>query len=83
MQERDWPRNSLFHLQFSDWSGKGIMEVRDGGDVPGIKNHGGCEESALVVDKICDNRFNDLLGMLDGRGWQRLQKSSPEAHFLD
>jgi hypothetical protein len=44
------------------YSSKGVMEVRNGGDVPGATGQGACEEATLVIDEMGDYHFNDFLG---------------------
>jgi len=47
------------------------MEVGNGGSVPGVAGQGACKETALVVDEMVNDHFNDLLGKLGGRGRTR------------
>jgi hypothetical protein len=43
------------------------MKMRDGGDVPGVTGQGACPEAARVVDEVCDDHFNDVLGKSRGK----------------
>ena len=49
------------------------MEVRDGGDVPGITNQGAREEAGSVIDKVGNHHLDDLQGKFDGRGRARIR----------
>jgi len=46
--------------------GKGVVEVRNSGHVPGAGDHGTYEKTARVVDKVGDNHFDDIQGKPDG-----------------
>ena len=49
-------------------NGEGVVEMGNGGDIPGVAGHGACAKSAIVVDKIGDDIFDNLLGKPVGRG---------------
>jgi hypothetical protein len=44
--------------------GDGVVEMGNCGDIPGVAGHGTCAKSAIVVDKIGEDIFDDLLGKL-------------------
>ena len=48
-------------------SDKGVMEMGDGGDVPGMAGQGAREETGCVKGKIGDDGVDDLLGDPGGR----------------
>jgi len=48
--------------------GKGVMEVGNSGDVPGVTGQGACAETACVVSKIGGDHSEDIQGKADGRG---------------
>jgi hypothetical protein len=50
------------HKVISIVCSKGVMEVGNGGRVPGAAGRGACEETALIIDEMDDYHFNDLLG---------------------
>ena len=58
------------------WNDKGVMEMRYGGDVPGVTGLGAGEEAALVVDKMGDDHFDNLLGKFGDRGGARSRNST-------
>ena len=74
-------------------SDKGVMKVGDSGDVPGVTGQGACDETGLVIDKMSDDHFDDLLGEPGGRGWgcqrnvvriiRRTRAPDPKPHSLD
>jgi hypothetical protein len=49
-------------------SDKGVVEMGNGGDVPGVTGKRTCAEIALVIDKIGDDHLDDLQGEPGGRG---------------
>jgi len=53
------------------------MEIRDGGNVPGVTGQGTRQKAAGVVDEMGDNHFDELQWKLGGRGqphgWNRWQ----------
>ena len=62
---------------------EGMMEMRDGGDVPRIAGQGACAETELVVDEISDDDFNDVLRKSGDRRQAcrgSLRRSTPWAH---
>jgi len=59
--ERLGPVKSLLHVHITGWSDEGVMEMGDGGDVPGVIGQGACKETAYVTYET-DNRVYDLLG---------------------
>ena len=66
--------------------GKGVIEMRNCGDVPGVTSQGACAEATHVTDEMGDNHFNDLQGNPSGRGrmcGRGLNGSAPGAHALD
>jgi len=45
------------------------MKMRDRSGIPGATGQGACEETARVVDKVCDDHhFDDLERKLGGGG---------------
>ena len=40
---------------------EGMMCMRDGGDVPRVTGQGTCAETGLVVEKMSDDHFDDVL----------------------
>ena len=67
VQERFGPQETPFHPQGGNHSSKGVMEVRNGGDIPGVTGPGACKETALVVDEMGDDHFDNLVGKPGGR----------------
>jgi hypothetical protein len=55
-------------VQGVDANGEGVVKTRNSGDVPGITGQGACAETALVIGKIADDRFDNLQGKSGGRG---------------
>ena len=49
--------------------GKGMVEMGNSGNVPGVTGHGARAETAYIVDKICDDHFDKLKGKPGGRRW--------------
>jgi len=49
-------------------NGKGVMKMRNSGDVPGGTGQGACAKTAHVVDKIGDDRFDNLPRKPGSRG---------------
>ena len=47
---------------------KGVMEMGNGGDVPGVTYQGACVETARVEGKVGDNYLDDLEGKPGGGG---------------
>ena len=39
-----------------------IMKMRDCGNIPGVTGQGACQKTALVVDKMADDHFDNPLG---------------------
>ena len=79
----EWIGPQRFFVQPVDPSDKGVMEVRNGGDVPRVAGQGACAETAFVIDKIGDDYFNDLLWEPSGRGracGRSLQGSTTRTH---
>ena len=57
-----------------------MMEMRDGGDVPRITGQGTCTETGLVVEKMSDDLFDDVLRKPGDRrraGRGRPRRSAP------
>jgi hypothetical protein len=78
--ERSGPYGFLVQARGIGSSDKGVMEMGNGDDVPGVTGQGACAETAPVVDKMLDDHFDDLLGKLGdgGRGCCRgLRRSAP------
>ena len=40
---------------------EGVVKMGDGGDVPGVTDHGTCPEGAGVVNEVRDNRIHEFL----------------------
>ena len=49
-----------FSVPEVDANGKGVIEMRNSGDVPSVTGRGACAETVRVVDKIGDDQLNDL-----------------------
>ena len=47
---------------------EGVMDVGSGGNIPGVTGQGACAETAHVIAKVSDDRFDELLGKTRGRG---------------
>ena len=47
---------------------EGVMEMRNGGDVPRVTGQGACAETELVVDQVSDDDLNDVLRKAGDRG---------------
>ena len=43
-------------------NGKGVMEMRNGGNVPTVTGQGACTEAVCVISKISDKFLDDLKG---------------------
>ena len=48
--------------------GKGVSEVGNGGNVPGITGQGACAEVGRIVGKMGGDNFDDPQGKPGGRG---------------
>jgi len=64
-------RSGLGHLSFSHgyvigWTDKGVMEVGDGGGLPGASGQGAREETTFVVDKVGDD---DIVLTISWESW--------------
>ena len=46
-----------------------MVEVGNGGDIPGVAGQGAREEAACVIDKMDDDDVDDFLGKFGGRRW--------------
>jgi len=66
VQERFWPLG--LPRPAVECSNKGVMEVGNGGNVPGIAGQGACKETALVIDEMVNDHFNNLLGKFEFGG---------------
>jgi len=53
------PGNSVPEIGTGD---EGVMEMRNGDNVPGVTGQGARKEAALVVDEMGDDHFEDLYG---------------------
>ena len=61
-------------------NGKGVVEMRNSGDIPRVTGLGACAETASVISKIGDDDFDDLQGKPGGRRTVRcrgLQGNTP------
>ena len=63
----DGIRPAEFLVQGIDFSGKGVMEMRNGGNIPGVTCQGARAETARVIYEIGDDHFDNLKGKLGGR----------------
>jgi hypothetical protein len=57
-----------------------VVEMRNGGDVPGVTGQGACAEAAYVADEMGNDHFDDIEGKLSGGGpacGRDLWKKSP------
>ena len=52
----------------ADVDGKGVVEMGNGGNVPGVTGQGACAETAHVIDQVRDDDSDDLEGKPGGRG---------------
>ena len=63
---REWHRPRKFlvseELAIIEWSEKGVMELGNGSDVPGVAGQGTRAETWDVVDEWGDDHFDDLQG---------------------
>ena len=63
-----------------DVNGKGVIEIRDNSDVPGVIYKSACAEAAGVVYEIGNDHFDDLQGKFGGRGivcWRSFWRNTP------
>ena len=60
--ERSGPYGFPFLARGPGSSDEGVMEMGNGGDVPGVTGQGACAETARIVDEMGDDHFDDLLG---------------------
>ena len=51
-----------------DVNGKGVIEIRNSVDVPGVTCKGACAEAAGVISEVGSDYFEDLRGKFCGRG---------------
>jgi len=47
--------------------GKGMVDVRNRGGIPGTASQRACLESVAVVDEVVDDRFHDFVREATGR----------------
>ena len=62
MPEGIGPPKLLVFAQEMDWSDKGMMKMRNGGEVPGVRSKGTCQEGELVVNEMSDDHLEDIRG---------------------
>ena len=60
--ERSGPCGFLVQAPGVASSDKGVMEVGNGCDVPGVTGQGACAETPPVVHEMGDDHFDDLAG---------------------
>ena len=48
---------------------KGVVEMRNGDDVPGVTGHGARADTAWIVDKIINDHLDNFKGKPGGRRW--------------
>lgn len=63
---------------------KGVVEMRNGGNVPGVTGQSACKETVCVESKICDDYFDDLQGKPGGgrRACRGGHRSNTPKHTL-
>ena len=68
--DRSGPQEFILRLrgQGPDCSDKCVVEVRNGGEIPGVAGQGAREETGYVVDKMGDDDFDNFQGKPSGRG---------------
>jgi len=68
--DRSGPQEFIVRLraQGPDCSDKCVMEVRNGGEIPGVAGQGAGEETGYVVDKMGNNDFDNSQGKPGSRG---------------
>ena len=45
-----------------------VVKMTNGGDIPGVRGEGACQEAAGVTPEVGNNHINKLLGKPSGRG---------------
>ena len=70
-RERHRPHSPLRPPVGGDNGSKGVTEVRNGSNVPGVTGQGAREEIIFVIDEMGNDHFNGLLGKPVGRGRAR------------
>jgi len=50
------------------WTNEGLVEMRDGGDVPRVAGQGTRAETVGVIGKMGNDHFDELQGKLGDRG---------------
>ena len=69
MHAQEWNRPSGFSVKRAVTHDEGVMEMGNGGDVPGVAGQGACAETVFVVDEMCEDDVDDILGKPGGEGW--------------
>ena len=64
----EWNRPSELSAKDAVTNDKGVMEMGNGGDVPGVTGQGACAETVFVVE-MCEDDLDDILGKPGGEGW--------------
>jgi len=58
----DGTRPPVFTVKAAVLNDKGVMEMWDGSDVPGVTGQGACTEIVCVTGKIADDYLEDFKG---------------------
>ena len=69
-----------------EYGSMGVMEVRNGGDVPGVAGEGTRKEIVFVIDEMSNDHLNDLVGKAVGGGrgsWGRVWRGTTRTEFPD
>ena len=65
---------------------EGVMEMGNDGDVPGGTGQGACTETVYVVDEMCEDDLDGILGKPSGKRWvchRILWRWTRRRHFPD
>ena len=70
MHAPEWNRPLEFYVKEVVTHDEGVMEMGNSGDVPGVTGQGACAETVFVVDEMCEDDLDDILGKPPGgEGW--------------
>ena len=64
----EWNRPSELSAKEAVTNDEGMMEMGNGGDVPGVTGQGARTETVFVVE-MCEDDLDDILGKPGGEGW--------------
>ena len=86
MHASEWNRPLEFSVKEAVTHDEGVVEMGNGSDVPGVTSQGACAETVSVVEEMCEDDLDDVLGKPGGEGWacsRILWRWAHKRHFPD